>query len=65
MASGFWKKSKVIICLVDTLGMLSARQFLVSLLWKRSVCYIPYCMFGDGRVICFVKSECGMGTAKW
>lgn len=38
---------------------------LVSFLCKRSVCYIPYCMFDDGRVICFVKSECGMGTAKW
>lgn len=27
MASGFWKKSKVIMCLVDTLCLLSARQF--------------------------------------
>lgn len=40
-------------------------SILVSFLWKRQVCCIPYCIFGDGRVICFVKSECGMGTAKW
>lgn len=27
MSSGFWKKSKVIMCLVDTLCLLSARRF--------------------------------------